>query len=217
MGIGFCAECELMTLKAKNTPWLVGYVILLAAGFAFANGLHWKLSAQVRVTKEGMGLVDPLLAAGVHLGVLVLSHLLPSSLKHQIIFMRRRYPLPGSRIFTALDKDERISTSALEAKYGKLPSKPKEQHALWYRIYRQVEKDQVIRHSHGIWLLFREFSLTLLLALPASLYTYLKSGSCMGSYLLAGYVTLLLMLCLAGRNAANRFAYNVLAVGQVTQ
>ena len=202
-----------MTLKTKNTPYLVGLLLLLYVGFALANRLDWSFIKVTSFGANGISLANPLLTLLFYLVVLVLSFLLPSDLKHQLVFCRLENPLPGSRIFTSLmHTDSRISPANITKQYGKLPSDPVEQNRLWYRIYKEKQKDAVVSSSHGRWLLFRDsFALTLLLLVPASAFTFWKSGLERGLVFMICLLAIAILLMVCARNAANRFACNVLA------
>ena len=202
-----------MTLKTKNTPFLVGYIVILYVGFAFCNGLDWSFVSQMQIGKQGMLFANPIITLAFHFVVLVLSYLLPSSIKNQVIFLRSRNPLPGTRAFSSLiERDPRILRTELEAIYGQLLTSPDQQNALWYRIYKEKQKDPVVNHSHGKWLLFRDaFSVTLLILIPASVYTYVRSGLLVGICFLVAYLIIMVALWISARNTANRFVCNVLA------
>ncbi|MGO9566616.1 MAG: hypothetical protein ACLP5H_03645 [Desulfomonilaceae bacterium] len=202
-----------MTLKTKNTTLILGFIVIIYVGFAMANGLDWGFATDIQVSKEGVKLSDPLLTMGLHLLALLLSYILPPEFKHRIIYLRWNDPLPGSRIFSSLvDKDSRISRKELVKKYGKLPTDPVEQNKLWYKIYKTKQSDEVVLNSHGRWLLFRDiFSILLILIVPATCYTYWKSGVEVGSVYFGLAAVLLVFLWTTARNTGNRFACNVLA------
>ena len=104
-----------MTLKAKNSPIIVGFTLLLYVGFAAANGLDWGWAQKVQISGAGLVFENPLISIGAHMIVLILSFLIPSELKHRIVYLRWANPLPGSRVFTAVAgrRDARISSARL--------------------------------------------------------------------------------------------------------
>jgi len=202
-----------MTLKSKNAPYAIGFTILFYVGFALANGFDWAFAESMAIGKDGIKLENPVLSLGFYILTLVLTYLLPSEWKHRLIYTRCRNPLPGSRVFTELiDNDVRISAADLVAQHGVLPEIPEAQNALWYKIYKEKQKDDVVLNSHARWLLFRDlFAVSLVLLVPSSVFTFLHSGVKTGVVFTALVVLLVLALWLCARNTGERFACNVLA------
>ena len=124
-----------MTLKTKNTPYLLGFLVLVYIGFAMANGFDWSFAKSMEISNNGIKLDNPVLSIAVYILALFLTYLLPSEWKHRLIYLRWRNPLPGCRIFTdLLHKDQRISREALVSEHGELPSDADKQNKLWYKI-----------------------------------------------------------------------------------
>jgi hypothetical protein len=103
--------------------------------------------------------------------VLVLSGLVSSSIKANLVFFRLKDPLPGHRAFSKLaPADPRIRMAELRAKIGALPRSPKEQNALWYKLYKLHEGAQIVETSHRSFLLARDLAtISLLFAVIGSL------------------------------------------------
>ncbi len=201
-----------MSPKTKLTPFLVAYVGMLFGLFFLFNDLNWSIRG---VTFDSSGWVPGKIyvPAALHLAALVLCHIIPSSLKHRLVFLRWRHPLPGSRAFTKLaPADDRIDMRELSKRYGRLPSDPGEQNRLWYKIYSEKKGDAIVAKSHSTWILLRDmFCISLLLLIPGMVASALLSGprnlvaySCLSIGLIA-------LLWLASWNTANRFVCNVLA------
>jgi hypothetical protein len=202
-----------MTLKSKNTPIVLGFVILIYVGFASMNGLSWSFAESMKIGKEGVALESPVLTLAFHLLVLILAYLLPSDWKHRAVYLRWHHPLPGCRVFTELcTKDSRISYESLVKLYGELPTSPSEQNALWYKIYKEKQADEIVLNSHGKWLLFRDiYAISIVLFLPSSAFTFWHSGITKGITFTIFYLTLIVSLWLCARNTGIRFTCNVLA------
>jgi len=202
-----------MTLKSKNTPLILGYIVLNYIAFALTNQLPWNFLAKIEITKTGMEFDNPLITIGIYLLGLILCYLFPSSLKHRLVFLRWNNPLPGSRIFTELiQKDQRISKQDLINKYGKLPTIPEEQNQLWYRIYKEKQNDTVILASHGRWLLFRDLlSISLILGPLSIILTFVITPPPASIVYAVSYIILIIVLWISAINTGNRFACNVLA------
>jgi hypothetical protein len=100
----------------------------------------------------------------------VLNSQLPPQAKASIIFMRRNNPLPGSRAFTHwLHEDPRIDVSRLLRRVGRVPDDPKEQNALWYRLYQSVKDDHAVQSIHQDYLFSRDYACLVLLLSPVLL------------------------------------------------
>lgn len=202
-----------MTLKTKNAPFIIGTVILLYVGFALANDFDWSFAETMDVTENGITLESPVLTLAFHLGTLALTYLLPSHWKHRVIYLRWNHPLPGSQAFSGLSqRDSRISIGDLTAEYGELPSSPAEQNALWYKIYKNKQDDDVVVNSHGRWLLFRDvFSICFLTTPLALTYTTWHMGVVRGLSFGAILVGVVAILWICARNTGVRFTCNALA------
>jgi hypothetical protein len=130
-----------------------------------------------------------------------------------IIFWKVKNPLPGSRAFTELAlKDPRIDIKELENRYGKLPTEPRDQNALWYKIFKEKQDEKIIHASHGHWLLFREIVvisvMIALLLVPISLFINFGKISTIYAFLVLVQYLILRQVAV---NAAERFTCNVLA------
>ena len=202
-----------MTLKTKNTPYLVAFIALAYVVFALVNKFDWNFVQTIEIGKEGVKFKNPLFSLLFYFVALILTYLFPSDWKHKIIYLRWKHPLPGSRVFSELlDKDERISRKELIDKYGNLPSSPQEQNELWYKIYKEKQNDEIVLNSHGHWLLFRDlFSIFIIVAVPSVVFTFLNSGIKSGIIYAIFCFVVVVVLWIAARNAGERFACNVLA------
>lgn len=201
-----------MTLHTRNLPLITAFMVLNYIAFAYVNGLPWQFLRDVKITNDALIFQNPLIAVGIHLSILILCFILSANIKNVIIFWRLKDPLPGCRVFTELIcKDHRIDIKELENRYGKLPTDPREQNALWYRIYKDKQNEKIILSSHGKWLLFREITsialvFALLLSPISGLISCNKTSAIYSILLIAQY----LLLRRAAINAAERFACNVL-------
>jgi hypothetical protein len=140
---------------------------------------------------------------------------LSAETKSQIVFMRRSNPLPGCEAFTRHARsDARVDISSLERICGALPSDPREQNALWYRLYKSVENEPSIRQVHRAFLFARDYtclSLMFVVVLGVAGFLQIPSTRIALIYL----IVLLLQFVLAGqaaRNHGRRFVTTVLAI-----
>ena len=202
-----------ISLKTRNLPLVTAFVVLNYIGFAFVNRLPWQFLQEVDYSKGALLFKNPLIAVATHLGILILCFVIPVNLKYMIIFWSLKNPLPGSRVFSELAvEDQRIDIKELEGRYGKLPTEPREQNALWYKIYKEKQNDKIINSSHGQWLLLREMAVLslifMLLLIPINLFiNFGKIANIYGIILFAQYM----IIRQAAINTAERFTCNVIA------
>lgn len=149
----------------------------------------------------------------------VLNELLTTNTKARIVFLRWNDPLPGSRAFTVYAKrDPRVDIASLTRQFGTLPTAPREQNALWYKMYKSIGADPAVEEIHRNFLFTRDYavaSLLLLLVLGTLGFWMISSLTTAGVYCLI----LLLQYILAGQAARNhgiRFVTTVLAIKSAT-
>lgn len=202
-----------VSLKTRNLPLVTAFVVLHYIAFAYVNGLPWQFLQDVDYSKGALLFKNPLIAVGVHVGILILCFIIPVSVKYVFIFWKLKNPLPGCRVFSELAiEDQRIDIKELESKYGKLPTEPREQNTLWYKIYKEKQNEKIIHASHGQTLLLREITvisvMIVLLLVPISLFiNFDKISSIYALAMFAQY----LILRQAAVNATERFTCNVIA------
>lgn len=202
-----------MTLYTRNLPLITAFVVLNYIAFAYVNDLPWQFLKEVKISNEALAFQNPLIAVGIHLSILILCFIIPINIKNIIIFWRLKDTLPGCQVSTELIyKDHRIDIKEVEHQYGKLPTEPREQNALWYKIYKEKQDEKIILSSHGKWLLFRECAtIALIFMLLLSPMSFLISVDKSLAIYLVSLIAQYFILRQAAVNAAERFACNVLA------
>lgn len=145
------------SLKDQNTASLVTILIVNIAIFAVVLKTDQLLAADYQeVLKHWQALIPAGLGA-VLIGVV--NGLLNVQAKARLVFWRWHDPLPGSRAFSHyVHLDPRIDVAALKSKAGPFPTKPNEQNALWYKLYKSVENDPRVLHVHRLFLLTRDYA-----------------------------------------------------------
>ena len=145
----------------------------------------------------------------------VVNGLLSSENKARLVFWRWADPLPGSFAFSRYAQhDPRIDMNSLRKAMGDWPSEPREQNALWYRLYKSVEREPAVIDAHGHFLLTRDYT--------AIAFLLLITAGPIGFWLISSvttagvYLGLLLLQYLLSRQAAHnygvRFVTTVLAL-----
>ncbi|HVZ99155.1 MAG TPA: hypothetical protein VG841_02435 [Caulobacterales bacterium] len=200
------------TLKDQNR---IGLYTAMAANLAlyFAMSRWGVLFAGDWAALAGGWL--SLLPAGLGLIVVgVLNAQVDAITKAQLVFLRRRDPLPASEAFTRWGPaDPRVDMAALATKFGPLPTDPKGQNALWYRLYKSVEDAPAVEHAHREYLFTRDFHFLSALMLIGfgilAVATFVGVGKTL--LYLAILLAQFLMTGQAARNHGQRLVCTVLA------
>ena len=154
-------------------------------------------------------------ATAISVFILLLTSLLPSSAKATLVFWRLRHALPGHRAFSRHARDDpRINMDELQRNIGPIPSGPRDQNALWYKLFKKVEPDPAVAHANKYWLLFRDLAaLSIMLAFLAAGVLLALGGDiaialAASALLIAQYFG----AAIAARNEAIALVRNVLAL-----
>ena len=155
-------------LKAQNVPTLAaiysGTLIVIAL-------VHWSVEQVFAVSLE-LGQQVLVVAAITGFGG-GLSHFLPNSVKHPLVYLRFRNVLSGYRCRRICTNDPRLLSTDLERKWPMLflqDMKGSEQNAYWYReIYRPVRNEPEVVQAHRSFLLFRDAAAGLFVLLLGTL------------------------------------------------
>jgi len=189
----------------------VAWCIALYLSFS-ANAELSMVAIQARF--EGLRLKDGIVMVLMPVLVLVLSGMIPSSMKEIIVFWRIKHALPGCRAFSKLaPHDKRIDMTVLRQKLGTLPTDPREQNATWYKLLKQYSGITTVERAHKYFLLSRDLStIALLFAVFGCLGLVVTASSLS---IIAEYAIVFgihyVVLALVARNHGNRLVCNVLA------
>ena len=201
------------SLKKSNNLALVSVIVANVAVF-YAVVQSGAIRAQMWAVLAHQ--IDKALPAALGLALIgVINGLLSADMKSRIVFLRWRHPLPGCQAFTRyMQTDARIDVAALQREHGPLPIDPREQNALWYRMYKSVEAEPAVSQVHRAYLFARDYTglaLMMFVVLGAAGWVQIPSTAAALVYAAA----LLLQFILAGqaaRNHGRRFVTTVLAL-----
>ena len=151
----------------------------------------------------------------INLFISVINGIVPRSWKEILVFWKINNRLPGFKCFSKLIfKDARISVDDLKEKLGILPTEPKKQNELWYKVYKEFENDNQIIEIHRLYVLSRDLaSIILIIILTYCVLTITPSVLNLDfSY----FITLIFLiqyfiLIIVSRNYCNQFVLDVLA------
>jgi hypothetical protein len=190
-------------LRAKNMPWLCA---LCGLDLLFFLGVFLP---QFFYASLGVSCFIPVV-------VLLITLVLPQSLKAAVVFWRIKNGLPGHRAFTKYAlSDNRIDMAALQGNVGRLlPTNPQQQYEVWDRMFRRVRKEAAAAEPNRLYLLYRDMAtISILMASAGLLFAQRigvgrKSLAVMGVFFLVQYAATAVL----ARNAAVRCVKNVLAI-----
>jgi hypothetical protein len=201
-----------LSLKAKNTPRLW---ILLSANILIIWSTFFPLYLkEISNEFDSLLILKGLGASSAPLMLFLLNGLLSSNQKAILVFWKLKNPLPGSRAFSKLSKeDPRIDRKKLKEIYGPLPNNPLEQNSLWYIIYKKNALEIVISESHRAFLLARDltslcFLFIVIIGVPMLIIAKWPINIYYFAFLLVQYF----IVVIGAQNRGRRFVMNVLAV-----
>lgn len=145
----------------------------------------------------------------------ILNAQLSPDAKARIVFLRWENALPGCEAFTRYaQSDPRINIAALESKFGPLPTEPRDQNSLWYRLYKTVQSDSSVMQVHREFLFARDYTcLALMMMVFLGISGFFQIPSSGTAFI---YLSLLLVQFIltnqAARNHGRRFVQTVLAI-----
>lgn len=184
---------------------------ILALNIAVLFGVVFGFPSEGVVTQESVKFLVVIIAP-------LMAHLLEAQLdptsKAQVVFSRKEHPLPGSRVFSELAKnDPRIDLARLRTKIDPWPVSPHEQNTTWYALYQGQRELGHIEQSHQEYLILRDYCCMALFLIsfmgaPVLLLKGFDLTSATFCVVLFGQF---LLARNAARNAGNAFVLNVLA------
>ena len=202
-------------LKAQNALPLTA---IYAGTFVLVALVHWGVE-KVFAYSDQIGQQALIVAAITAFGG-ALSHILPNSWKHALVYWRLRNVLSGHRSRSICKKDPRLLSGDLQRRWPALfldEMQEDEQNAYWYNeIYRPVRNEPEVVQAHRSFLLFRDAATGLFLlflglllwkvvgeAVPVESVSMWSAGILAGTFVLVS---------LAARQSGDRMVANAVAV-----
>jgi hypothetical protein len=202
-------------LKSEYRPSLWVFflfnIVLLLLLFSANIFISPKLSLDIITSLRGAGIVV------AYILVFVINGQLSSHIKAQIVFWRYKNPLPGCRAFSHHGlNDPRVNMDNLKTLHGTLPTSPREQNQLWYKIYSSHLSNAIVEKSHLDFLLARDLtSMSFLFLVFAGIPSLFISGWPWNVMYFGSLVLVYLLMSNLARNHGKRFVANVLALESV--
>jgi len=140
---------------------------------------------------------------------------LSATAKARLVFMRWNNPLPGCEAFTRYARsDPRVDLDALRREHGPLPTDPRSQNALWYRLYKSVESEPAVLEAHRGYLFMRDYNCMALIMLVAlgGIAVFQMASKEVAFFYSSGLLAQVMLAGQAARNHGRRFVSTVLAI-----
>jgi hypothetical protein len=201
-----------INLKAKNTPQLW---VFLSANILFLCGMFFPVYFLELTNNFDIFLILKILGVSIApLLLFLLNGLVPSDVKAILVYWKFKHPLPGSRAFSNLSKnDHRVNREKLEERFGTLPEDPSNQNRLWYKIYRKNSNIIIVQNSHRSFLLARDLtSLSILFLFFLGLPILILGSWPLNFFYFLVLILQYLIVCINAKNRGIRFVTNVLAL-----
>lgn len=152
-----------------------------------------------------------------------LSLVLPRQVKDALVYLRWPYAAPGHRAFSFYaQRDIRVDYDRLIAEIPELQNPlsltPAIENKVWYKLFKNHEKDTAVSQAHRAWLLFRDLTSIAYLFLTAFIIVELcfKSEVNWAFYLVIVSLELLIFWG-AAWNSGKQLICNILAAASANQ
>jgi hypothetical protein len=203
----------MLSLKSQNSA---GLYALMAGNVAVCYVALQHGSIFSGNWTEAAKHISEALPAGIGIALTgVINAQLSADAKARIVFLRWHNPLPGSEAFSKYAlSDPRVDVRALDATYGPLPVSPREQNALWYKMYKSVSTDPSVIQVHRSFLFTRDYAcLSLFALLILGVASIVQIGLRTTTFTVTGVMALQFLLARrAARVHGLRFVTTVLAI-----
>lgn len=203
---------DLKSENRKHIYWLLALPVLLSAA------IQTKTSS---ISDEWLSLVaiEGTSGALLYAAALLLTNLLPSNIKHKLVFTKVTNEMPAGRAHQLVSIDPRIDINTVAEKWPHVfneNTSEAQRNSLWYKhIYKHVRDTPPVQQAHRLFLLFRDVtsgSAFLLIAsliwLAIGLLGILPKLHPIIPFVLLTYTALTLIVA---RNAGNRIVVNAIA------
>ena len=153
---------------------------------------------------------------------LMITNILPQSIKHKFVFTRLTNELPACRIDKLCQEDSRVEYSSVKKRWPEVFADdiaPNTRNSRWYQqIYKPVKDAKEVLQAHRTFLLYRDtFSGLLLILIATVIWSFFADSKIIGEikpvvFLIQG--ALVSLSFLAARVSGNRFVVNAVAAAE---
>ncbi len=207
-----------MTLKQKNYPYIILYVLFNFAIFFVLYKNNIFSLPEFNIVFQKLSQKDGVFFILLPLFIIVAQDYAPPKIKEILVFWKRDNRLPGCQAFSKyIKEDNRIDRDSLVQKYGKFPRNGEKQNKLWYKIYVGI-KDKRIDKTHKDYLLLRELTVVtvfLIFILPSVLLFLTDIDRNIVFFYFLFLLSEYIIVRFIAKNHAIRLVTNVLALASV--
>jgi len=191
--------------------YILMFTMLIAASFqlGFENWPDWSEAA---ITGTCSVLFSAILV--------MLTHILPHSIKHKLLFFRWKDELPGCRCHELAQRDLRINDESAQVAWPELfdeTTSGNKRNAIWYeKIYRPYKEAPEVQQAHLQFLLYRDvFSGLVVIMVLALLWRFGGDDTLVGELKGSVFVVIGMGLgfsLLAAQSNGRRFVTNAMSL-----
>lgn len=206
-------EIDLKKENSKNIFFIMAASLVFSAFFQLGSS---SMSNLMNLLIVGSGSV---MFSAVSL---MITNILPQSVKHKLVFTRLKNELPACRIDKLCQKDSRVEYSSIKDRWPEIfvdDITPETRNSRWYqKIYKPVKDTKEVLQAHRTFLLYRDtFSGLLLIFLVTGVWSFTADSKIFGEinpivFLIQG--SLVFFSFLAARVSGNRFVVNAVAAAE---
>lgn len=185
------------------TYLLVNIIILLKLN---PNNIKNIFTNEYFIKTISMSIASPIIS----ILALIILNIIPDRIKNVLIFWKFKHVLPSYRWQDIIKYDDRINCKNDQKKLSN-----EEQHAIWYKNYKENKDNLIILNSQKDYLFARDLCISTCILLIIVILCYLIFKESLDisfkflSYNIFILFVLYLILMLVARNSANKFVCNV--------
>lgn len=154
--------------------------------------------------------------------LLMLTNIVPQSVKHKLVFTRLENELPASRVNQLCMKDSRFEYDSIKQRWPEVFSDDideKTRNSRWYqKIYKPVKDTREVMQAHRAFLLYRDtFSGLALIFLATIVWSLIGDAKIIGEikpvvFFIQGILVIFALI--AARVSGDRFVVNAVAAAE---
>jgi hypothetical protein len=206
-------EIDLKKENSRNVFLIMAASLVFSAFFQFGSE---SMTSLIELAVVGSGSV--MLSAVL----LMLTNILPQSVKHKFVFTRLKNELPACRVNQLCIKDSRIEYDFVKKRWPEVFADKIDgdtRNSRWYQqIYKPVKDTREVLQAHRTFLLYRDtFSGLTLIFLATIVWSLIGDPKIIGEikpviFLIQGLLIILSLI--AARISGNRFVVNAVAAAE---
>ena len=206
-------EIDLKKENSRNVFLIMAASLVFSAFFQFSSA---SMASLIKLAAVGSGSVM------ISAVLLMITNILPQSVKHKFVFSRLKNELPACRVDQLCKKDSRIEYDLVKKRWPEVFADEIDgdtRNSRWYQqIYKPVKDTREVLQAHRTFLLYRDtFSGLALIFLTTIVWALIGDATITGQikpvvFLIQGLLIILSLI--AARISGNRFVVNSVAAAE---